>query len=166
MADAAVPPRKILLCGDVGGSLNALYKRFETARARLPAPAPHAAARHTPAQRAQPAHRHPSARCGWHGVSPAHSRHPLTLERCRVRCRSPCTASLILSSAAAQVNKAAGPFEAIFCVGRFCGAEEGAAGDLPSFVEGTASAPVPTYFVDGLPGGKCVIASAAGCAWR
>jgi len=32
MADA-VPPRKILLCGDVGGSLNALYKRFETARA-------------------------------------------------------------------------------------------------------------------------------------
>ena len=59
-------------------------------------------------------------------------------------------------AAVAQVNKAAGPFEAIFCVGRFCGAEEGAAGDLPSYVDGTATAPVPTYFVDGLPGGKCV----------
>lgn len=64
----------------------------------------------------------------------------------------------------AQVNKAAGPFEAIFCVGRFCGAEEGAAGDLPSYVEGTASAPVATYFVDGLPGGKCVLATVVGCA--
>ena len=31
MADAAAP-RKILLCGDVGGSLHALYKRFETVR--------------------------------------------------------------------------------------------------------------------------------------
>ena len=34
MAEAA-PARKILLCGDVGGSLHALYKRFETARRRL-----------------------------------------------------------------------------------------------------------------------------------
>ena len=49
MADAA-PPRKILLCGDVGGSLNALYKRFETARARSCAAAPHAAARDAAAQ--------------------------------------------------------------------------------------------------------------------
>ena len=39
MADA-VPPRKILLCGDVGGSLNALYKRFETARAPARTPPP------------------------------------------------------------------------------------------------------------------------------
>jgi hypothetical protein len=33
MADA-VAARKILLCGDVGGSLHALYKRFDTARAQ------------------------------------------------------------------------------------------------------------------------------------
>ena len=52
------------------------------------------------------------------------------------------------------MNKAAGPFEAIFCVGRFCGAEEGACGDLRAFVDGAASAPVPTFFVDGLPGAK------------
>ena len=62
------------------------------------------------------------------------------------------------------MNNAAGPFEAIFCVGRFCGAEEGDCGDLRAFVDSTAVAPVPTYFVDGLPGAKCVAAHAhSGC---
>jgi len=53
------------------------------------------------------------------------------------------------------VNKAAGPFVAIFCVGPFLGADEGAAGDLPEFLSGVAAAaPVPTFFTHALPGGR------------
>jgi hypothetical protein len=45
MADGAAA-RKILLCGDVGGSLNALYKRFATVRAPTRTRTPAAACAH------------------------------------------------------------------------------------------------------------------------
>ena len=68
----------------------------------------------------------------------------------------------------ARVNKTpAGPFDALFCVGPFFegAAEDAADGDgadgdaarhaeLRPYVDGTAVAPVPTYFVEGLPAGR------------
>jgi len=52
------------------------------------------------------------------------------------------------------VNKAAGPFAALFCVGAFLPPLDGQPGDLPAFLSGDAAAPVPTYFLDALPGGR------------
>ena len=58
-----------------------------------------------------------------------------------------------------------GPFDAVFCVGAFFDGpsdDEGAAADadaafnleLKAYVDGSASAPIPTYFVEGLPAGR------------
>ena len=58
-----------------------------------------------------------------------------------------------------------GPFDAVFCVGPFFDGpsdDEGAAADadaafnleLKAYVDGSASAPIPTYFVEGLPAGR------------
>ena len=68
----------------------------------------------------------------------------------------------------ARVNKTpAGPFDALFCVGPFFegAADDAADGDgadgdaarhaeLRPYVDGTAVAPIPTYFVEGLPAGR------------
>jgi hypothetical protein len=68
----------------------------------------------------------------------------------------------------ASVNSsAAGPFDAVFCVGPFFdGADDAAAAagataattafneELKPYVDGTATAPIPTYFVEGLPSGR------------
>ena len=76
----------------------------------------------------------------------------------------------------ASVNKSAGPFDAVFCVGSFFdgpsaiapGASDEAAvaaaaaaaegpfnnEELRAYVDGTESAPIPTYFVEGLPSGR------------
>ena len=65
----------------------------------------------------------------------------------------------------------AGPFAALFCVGRFFGSAAAAAGDgedgadatptasdpnadIRAYVDGTLTAPLPTYFIDGLPHGR------------
>ena len=53
------------------------------------------------------------------------------------------------------MNKAAGPFNALLCVGAFF-AEDGPGADVKEYLEGRATAPVATYFIDALPGGKCV----------
>jgi len=67
----------------------------------------------------------------------------------------------------ASVNaSAAGPFHALFCVGPFFGDVNDAAAEsgdganptdmdeLRPYIDGTAVAPVPTYFIDALPGGR------------
>lgn len=54
-----------------------------------------------------------------------------------------------------QVNKSSGPFVAVFCAGRFL--PESGPGELPAYISGASSAPVPTYFVDALPGGSGVV---------
>ena len=65
----------------------------------------------------------------------------------------------------ASVNaSAAGPFHALFCVGPFfadgadgdaaAGSGDAAMDELRPYIEGTAVAPLPTYFVDALPGGR------------
>jgi len=59
-----------------------------------------------------------------------------------------------------QVNKAAGPFQALFCVGSFCGPD--GPGELAEYVSGQACAPVATYLLDALPGAKCVTPHAQG----
>jgi hypothetical protein len=158
MADGAAA-RKILLCGDVGGSLNALYKRFATARS----PRALHAWRRVRALRARLSLRDaPGRRRAGSWTLGAHTHATQTL---RPKPSAAAPPDACLAPAAAQVNKAAGPFEAIFCVGRFCGEEEGACGDLRAYVDGTSVAPVPTYFVDGLPGAKCV-AHARALRWR
>lgn len=54
----------------------------------------------------------------------------------------------------------AGPFHALFCVGPFFRNEDAAAetggsdDELAPYVDGTAVAPIPTYFTDALPGGS------------
>jgi hypothetical protein len=56
------------------------------------------------------------------------------------------------------VNKKAGPFKCMFCVGKFFGDDQGA-GELQPFLDGSAKVPLPTYFVDGLPFGRCHLVS-------
>jgi len=65
------------------------------------------------------------------------------------------TAAPVSTRTCAQVNKAAGPFQALLCVGAFCG-EDGPGAELGDYLSGAATAPVATYFIDALPGGKCV----------
>jgi hypothetical protein len=65
------------------------------------------------------------------------------------------TAAPVSTRTRAQVNKAAGPFQALLCVGAFCG-EDGPGSELGDYLSGAATAPVATYFIDALPGGKCV----------
>ena len=65
----------------------------------------------------------------------------------------------------ASVNaSAAGPFHALFCVGPFfaeasdgdaaAGSGDAAMDELRPYIDGTAVAPLPTYFVDALPAGR------------
>ena len=63
----------------------------------------------------------------------------------------------------------AGPFTALFCVGNFFGESPAAAADdgtagagdddathagVRPYIDGTLTAPLPTYFIDGLPDGR------------
>lgn len=46
-----------------------------------------------------------------------------------------------------QVNKSAGPFDALFCVGQFFPDEPDRLDELMDYVEGRARVPLPTYFI-------------------
>mmetsp|Transcript_25623 Transcript_25623/g.48535 ORF Transcript_25623/g.48535 Transcript_25623/m.48535 type:complete len:637 (-) Transcript_25623:202-2112(-) len=50
------------------------------------------------------------------------------------------------------VNQKAGPFNCIFCVGTFFGADGN--GDLQDYLDGKLKVPLPTYFLDGRPLGR------------
>ncbi|XP_022754881.1 zinc finger CCCH domain-containing protein 64-like isoform X2 [Durio zibethinus] len=46
-----------------------------------------------------------------------------------------------------SVNKSAGPFDALFCVGQFFSDEQDRLDELMDYVEGRAQIPLPTYFI-------------------
>lgn len=52
-----------------------------------------------------------------------------------------------------QVNEKAGPFSCLLCVGPLFA--EGGNPELQPYLDGTKAVPIPTYFVDGLPNGRC-----------
>jgi hypothetical protein len=85
MADGAAA-RKILLCGDVGGSLGALYKRFETVRRRAPGCCAGRTLPLPPVAHTQPPARHPPQRP--RGAAPAGRPRPKTLSAAAAACRA------------------------------------------------------------------------------
>ena len=46
-----------------------------------------------------------------------------------------------------QVNKAAGPFDALICVGQFFPESPEQLGELTDYIEGRSQVPLPTYFI-------------------
>ena len=52
-----------------------------------------------------------------------------------------------------QVNAKAGPFTCMLCVGPLFA--EGDNAELQPYLDGTKQVPLPTYFIDGLPHGRC-----------
>ncbi|XVE97983.1 hypothetical protein REPUB_Repub03eG0066000 [Reevesia pubescens] len=59
-----------------------------------------------------------------------------------------------------RVNKSAGPFDALFCVGQFFPDEPERLDELMDFVEGRAQIPLPTYFIGDYGVGAAKVLSA------
>ena len=48
-----------------------------------------------------------------------------------------------------QVNKSAGPFDALLCVGQFFPDSPERLDELSNYIEGGSEIPLPTYFIGG-----------------
>lgn len=59
----------------------------------------------------------------------------------------------VLDGTRVQVNAKAGPFTCMLCVGPLFA--EGDNAELQPYLDGTKQVPLPTYFIDGLPHGRC-----------
>lgn len=60
-----------------------------------------------------------------------------------------------------QVNKSAGPFDSLFCVGQFFPDETDRLDELMDYIEGRAQIPLPTYFIGDYGAGAAKVLSAA-----
>ncbi|XP_007012827.2 PREDICTED: zinc finger CCCH domain-containing protein 64 isoform X1 [Theobroma cacao] len=60
-----------------------------------------------------------------------------------------------------SVNKSAGPFDSLFCVGQFFPDETDRLEELMDYVEGRAQIPLPTYFIGDYGAGAAKVLSAA-----
>ncbi|KAK6236489.1 hypothetical protein SCA6_011826 [Theobroma cacao] len=60
-----------------------------------------------------------------------------------------------------SVNKSAGPFDSLFCVGQFFPDETDRLDELMDYIEGRAQIPLPTYFIGDYGVGAAKVLSAA-----
>lgn len=58
------------------------------------------------------------------------------------------------------MNKSAGPFDALFCVGQFFSDEPDRADELIDYIEGRAQIPLPIYFIGDYGVGAAKVLSA------